>query len=484
MKYVLMFLFVLSLAFSATVYVDSATGSDQLGDGTAEHPYKTIAEGISNADFTDGVAYVAIKYVSDANRGYTFSQKTITLLIDDTDPSLGTFEGTALTEADEGKLLYSEEDDYALKIIDVVPGSPDGGDVVFEEAFDTAGLPITGIVYNQPSRALTIANANTSIALGKRLCLVGYHTAFNAATGVSDMDVGQPYYQHPRTCLDDGITAGKTVPLVADSTLGSDFVLVQTNFLQLRNLHLYNTGTSGDLLNMSNANTQYVEFYNCRFGATGKAVVADWYATTPRRGVVFYGCYINTNNESVFAVNVAGGGCVVFDRCVFRGYDNPVAGNNTWSLYVGQNSQVAVCNSYFYNGDAGLFPDAGAHAFVTNCRFDSQKKFCVGALNSVLHVMNSILVARNGGTIIAAGPGGGTAVLDYNIYWYLGTPDFWYEGYAATTIAPPQGAFSKTYNPGVADGVLIDMDGDGEREWVGIPQSPRGINRLNGNRLN
>ncbi|MDD5503344.1 MAG: hypothetical protein PHH26_07790, partial [Candidatus Thermoplasmatota archaeon] len=92
-------------SFAATVYVDSATGSDVLNDGTPLSPFKTIAKGIANASFTDGRAYVAVKRVANPNLGYTFETRTVGDIALGAESTIGTFTNESLSESDIGKLL-------------------------------------------------------------------------------------------------------------------------------------------------------------------------------------------------------------------------------------------------------------------------------------------------------------------------------------------------------------------------------------------
>ncbi|MDD5502914.1 MAG: hypothetical protein PHH26_05565, partial [Candidatus Thermoplasmatota archaeon] len=295
-----------------------------------------------------------------------------------------------------------------------------------------------------------LANAGTSVELGKRLCVVGYHTSFNPETGVSDMDKGQQYYQGPYDSLANGVDTTKAVELIA-SAQTSDFILVQSNFCQLRNFYIHGTPEGYDLLNLSHQDTQYFEAYGCKFGTTGKSIVADWYtgASFPR-GIVFEDCLFDPQITTQHGVVVAGGGCVIFTRCIFNGQDHPTGPMYTFSLRVAAGSQVAVHNSYFYNGDAGIFPDQGAHADVRNCTLLDQKHFCIGVQKGIAHVTNSILVPRASG-YVGGHSTGGSSILDYNVYWSMANeaPQWWTAVANPSTVAPPKGVHSITANPNI-----------------------------------
>src|SRR5436189_559012 len=53
-----------------SIYVDAVYGSDTNGDGSRDHPYKSITRGISDAGFGDTIRVAAGRY--DAANGETF----------------------------------------------------------------------------------------------------------------------------------------------------------------------------------------------------------------------------------------------------------------------------------------------------------------------------------------------------------------------------------------------------------------------------
>ena len=442
MRSILLFLMCIALTSAATVYVDSATGSDLLGTGTAAAPYKTIVVGIANADFTDGPAYVAVKRVADANLGYDFSVRSASVTLNEGMED-GTFTGAALTAADVGKLMF---DNYEARRITAVGA----GTFAVESAFTYASGALSVQIHNQYN-SLTIANANTSVILGKRLMVVGYHTSFDEATGVSDMDIGQPHYQSPYDALANGVDTTRAVELIANPTRASDFVAVQTDFVQLRNFYIRGTGATYDLLNMSSQYTQYAEFYGVKFGATGASIVKDWFATTPRRGVVFYNCLFDPQQTDITGVTIGGGGCVTFDKCVFNGQDHSTTGY-TFSVMIGVGSQAALFDCYFYNGDCGIYPATGAHAFVKNCTFWDQKKYCAAAAGAIVHVYNSIMAPKAGGYAMGCGSPAGSVVEDYNVFWRTdgNAPTDLFNAAFAAPFDPVWGRNSVIANPHLA----------------------------------
>ena len=427
----------------ATYYVDSENGSDTFGTGAIDAPFKTISYGILNAtDFSDGYAYVAVKHTSNPNLGYDSTIRNIEVDID-SGLTTGTFIGTDLTLQDIGKIMYDGV--YARRITNVIPAT---NFFEVESTFDVSGIDIGVAIYNQPY-PFWVINSHTSVSAGYRLLVVGYKETFNEETGVSDMDVDQPYGQDPYDAYVNGVDTDRCIELTADPTLVSDFVRIQTVYIQLRNFYIHGTAVGADLLNMNHANAQYTDFYNCKFGKTGNYIVYDWYtgAAGARRGIIFTKCYLDHQNPALSGVHAAGASCVIFDGCVFNGQDHPSDGWN-FTIIVAGLSQVAVCDSYFYNGDAGIYPGTGAHAYVKNCTFWGQKKVCVAASGAIIHATNNVICPRPGGAHLGSGVPSGSVVSDYNIFWStdnIPPTNFWLS--LAAVIPSPIGLHSIVANP-------------------------------------
>ncbi len=182
---------------------------------------------------------------------------------------------------------------------------------------------------------------------------------------------------------------------------------------------------------------------------------------------------------------------ILWDGALFGQSRGVVAVSNAVGLRAVDCVSPVIQNGRFWNNTAGgVDVQSCATAVVQNCTFMYNSNYAVRLQNSSFGTIQNNIFVATGATMAALSGGLDAAFVDYNIYWFDGSPAAIYSGY--TTLLPWQLAKSHDFRSAITNPMFASTTApdfhlrsaygryvDATRSWVTDASTSWGVDRGN-----